>query len=369
MSGGTGFIQKAIDPLCGYLTTVTNNNRIIHDGKGYSVIQTIPTIAAAASYEIGFTTPASTVKEIHFKTATVSSSANIIRAEIFEAAAYTAGDEIVAINRKRTSTDHSSVTFKRGVTATTPESAAIVTAKAGGNFGNQPAGDAVDIVSDDNDLTQSCTIYGTQTGALTVVASETIAITGSAAVTTTATNWQTILGIELSASCAGTITVSESSGSAEITTIATTVLSAGVQTPTSTDGKLKIPLHDADGASTKAVGIIGTGSDGLALSAVDDLAGSTEGNHGTAVFDTITKVLIGDVASATDVTISVPNIRIVNGVYGVGGGPRSRGGGSGGGSLDEILKPSTPYVLKISNIGSSTATSVDIELFYCEGSQ
>lgn len=365
MSGGNGFLKGTIDPKTNMISQVTGDHRYIHEGAAFSISETIPSLAAAASSYIGFTTPATATKEIHFRPSVISSSANIVRAEIYEAASFTGGDEIIPVNRNRQKTNLANVVIRKGVTSS-PTASAIVTTKAGGNFANQPAGDAVDVVSDANDLTQDCIIYGTTSAALSTITSETVTLTGSAAVTTTITNWQTILGIELSASCAGTITVSESSGSAAITTISTTVLSAGVQVPTSTDGKLQIPLHEASGASTKSVGILGTGSDGAVLSYVDALNGATSENHGTAVYDTITKVFIGDVESARTVTISVPNVKVSNGTYGSGGGPRSRSGGAGGSEHELVLKESTSYVAKVTNIGASTATDVDILVFWYE---
>ena len=366
MSGGSGFIQKSIDQTTKQISQISSDHRYIHEGKAFIVNETFSALAASGVVNIGITTPAYTSKYIHWRPSVISSSANVIRAELFEDTAYTAGDEIIPINKHRSSSTEPTVVLRRGVTAASPDKLAIVSAKAGGGFTNQPAGDSVDIVSDGADVTQSCTIYGTRTGALTVVDSETIALTSSAPVTTTITDWETILGVELSASCAGTITVSESTGSGAITTISTTVLNAGVQTPTSTDGKYQIPTHDADGASTKSVGILGTGSDGAALSFVDALNGTTEENHGTAVFATIEKVFIGDVEAGVDVTINRPNRVIDNGVYGSGGGPQSRSGGSGGSEHEAILEESTSYVLKIENIGSSTATDVDISLFWYE---
>lgn len=180
----------------------------------------------------------------------------------------------------------------------------LVTAEAGGNFANQPAGDGVTIVSASTaDTTQTVTIYGTITGALTTITSETVTLTGTTDVDTDITTWETILAVEISAATAGNIEVSETSGGLAITTITAGTTSAGVVTPTTTNGYGLIPRHDASGASTAAVGLIGTGIDGAALTSVDALNGTTEEDHGTTAFATVSKVLIGAVASTVDVTI------------------------------------------------------------------
>jgi hypothetical protein len=180
----------------------------------------------------------------------------------------------------------------------------LVNAQAGGDFANQPAGDGVEIVSASaNDDTQTVTVYGTITGALTTVTSETVTLTGTNAVSTDITTWQTILGIEISAATAGDITVREASADQTITTITAGTTSAGVQTISTTNGYGLIPRHDASGASTAAVGLIGTSVTGAALTVVDALNGTTEEDHGTTAFATVTKALIGAVASTVDVTI------------------------------------------------------------------
>ena len=180
----------------------------------------------------------------------------------------------------------------------------ILSATAGGNFGNQPAGDAVDVVSDDNsDLLQTATIYGTITGATDSITSEVVVINGTTGNTTNITTWQNILAVKLSASCAGTVTISENSGSATITTIATTVLSAGVATATTTQAFGLIPRHDGSGATTSPIALIGTGIDGTALTVVDAMNGTTEEDHATTPYGTVDEIYLGAVASSVNVTV------------------------------------------------------------------
>lgn len=180
----------------------------------------------------------------------------------------------------------------------------MVSAETGGGFANQPAGDGVEIVSASAaDTTQTVTIYGTITGALTTVTSETVALTGTDAVSTDITTWQTILGVELSAATAGNITVREASANQTITTITAASTSAGVVEPDPANAYGLIPRHDQSGAGTDSVGLIGTGVNGSALSVVDALNGTTEEDHGTTAFATVDKVLIGAVTSDNTVSI------------------------------------------------------------------
>lgn len=173
-----------------------------------------------------------------------------------------------------------------------------------GNFANQPAGDGVEIVSDSaSDITQTITIYGTKTGATDTVTSETVTLTGTDAVSTVETTWQTILGIELSAACAGTITIREASANATIITIAAGTLSAGIGAVAAGNGYGSVVRIVAGGASTKAVGIMGLGVDGSAVSAVAALNGATEKNIASTRFGSVTKILIGDVATGTVATV------------------------------------------------------------------
>jgi len=209
------------------------------------------------------------------------------------------------------------------------------------------------------------TIYGTITGTTTTVTSETIILNGTTAVSTAVVTWQNILGIEMDSVAAGTVTIREASGNLAVTTMATGTLSVGVETPTSTECFNEVPRHDASGASTAPVGIIGTYYDDSAISQVDALNGATEEAHNAVPFKTITKVLIGAVASTVNVTILVPD-HIVD-TFSVGGGSVSvRNGGNGGANQEIVLEPGTSYVLNVVNTGTVTATDVDINLFYYE---
>lgn len=180
----------------------------------------------------------------------------------------------------------------------------LLDATAGGNFGNQPANDGIEIVSSDNaDTTQTITLYGTLNGAATTMVTETITITGSTQAVSSHLDWGVLLAARLSAVCAGTITIREASGNATITTITTGNLTAGIVAPTSTQAYGLIPRRDGSGASTAAIGVKGIGIDGVSTYTVAAMDGTTEGDFGTKPFGSVTEFYLGAVASTVNVNI------------------------------------------------------------------
>ena len=364
-------LTNAQDSDTYHIGMITTDHKMIHEGKMFSIDKIQAALATSAAVYIGIRTPAVASGYVHLRPGTLSSSADVGRVSLIETVSFSAGDEYCPINHSR----HKELTHiaasKVWLGVTPVVQTTIVTTKAGGNFGNQPAGDGVEIVSDAaGDTTQTVTIYGTITGTTDSVTSETKTLTGTDAVSTTIVTWETILGVELSAACTGTITVREASADQTITTIAPAALSAGVETPTSTVGKGLIPQHLASGASTKKVGIIGTAIDvdGTAQSTVDALNGAVEENHLTRAFRTITKVLIGDVASATNVSIKVncPVLYSTSvGTAAAGGSKASSGAGAPAGNEYE-LKAETDYAIKLENVGATNASTLDFDVLFYE---
>jgi hypothetical protein len=362
------------DNLTGAEIELTGDHGYIHSGYAFSLPVTVAGLAAAGISNIGFTTPASSAgnPQIHWRPIEFSSSANSARVRLYQGSAFTGGALKIPRNRNQAGSyraDRSVINPKMviytGVTAALTNTV-IVSAKAGGNFANQPAGDGIEVLSDDAaDVGIGVTFYGTKTGATTTVTTETVSLNGLTFVPTVLQTWQNLLGVELSAACAGTITIREASANATIITIAAGTLSAGVETPSSTKGYDEVPRHDASAASTAPVGIIGTYYDGTALSGVDALNGTTEEDHNAVPFKTITKVLIGAVASTVNVTILVPD-HIVDTLSVGTGNASNRSGGSGGANQEIVLEPNTSYVLNVVNTGAATATDVDLNLFYYE---
>lgn len=173
----------------------------------------------------------------------------------------------------------------------------------GGNFGNQPANDTVDVASDSAlDVTQTVTVYGLINGG-TVLDSEAYVLTGAATIAG-AKSFDTILAVVLSAVCAGTITVEENSAGADIITFATGLLGIGYNAVV--DGRCFYGIPDvvADGATTKFIGIIGLSTTGTALSEQITLNGATEVVLANS-YSVITHVLIGDLETAKLVSVTV----------------------------------------------------------------
>ncbi len=181
----------------------------------------------------------------------------------------------------------------------------LLDATNGDQFTNQPANDGIEIVSASTaDTTQTITLYGVLNGALTTLVTETLTLTGTTQVVSAHTDWYYLLGARLSASCAGTITIREASGNATITAGLTTgVLTVGIHAATSTQAYGLIPRHDQSAAGTMPINVVGTGLDGAALSVVAALNGTTEEDHGTTPFATVTEVMLGAVLSTSTVNL------------------------------------------------------------------
>lgn len=183
----------------------------------------------------------------------------------------------------------------------------IHTSAAGGNFGNQPAGDDVQLISDDAGDTQDATVYYTRTGTGDTLNKKTVALTGTTAVDLGVTDTDLVLGVELASDAVGTVTVREKSGGLTITTITAGNTTAGIEDVTAANQRLGMnvaPTAVADGASTKQIGLIGTDSAGAELLDSQALNGTTAVTMNSA-FRTVTRVLDGDVATGTATTIAV----------------------------------------------------------------
>jgi hypothetical protein len=120
--------------------------------------------------------------------------------------------------------------------ATDISAARFASAVVGGLFAsaNQPANDCVEILSSSAlDITQDVTLYGVAYGSTTVI-KKTRKLNGTNVLAVyadhpgTSTTWGYILGVELSAACAGNVTVQEGSGNAEIVVISAGGTSIGV---------------------------------------------------------------------------------------------------------------------------------------------
>lgn len=225
---------------------------------------------------------------------------DVIELDSAEPQTYTvpSGIDVVIINPVKQS-DGSSTAIYYSVGAN-----AIGSAITGSAFGNQPAGDGVEVVSSDNaDTTQTITIYYTRDSLGDTVYSEALALTGTTQVVLTDTDAALVLGVELDAACAGTVTVREASGNATITTIAPAALSSGITTITDTAAGGSFVRMVGSDTTTKQIGLIGTDSAGAALLDSQALS-STTSVLSNSRFTTVTKVLHGDLESNRTVTLA-----------------------------------------------------------------
>jgi len=355
------------DNLTGAQAVIDTDHSYIHGKKAFVASVNTGSLAGGALYKFSLTTPAlATRKAVHLRPTILAASANAMRFSIYEDSASTGGTTVTLRNRYREDyPDIASAVLKAGVTAGLAGKL-LMASTAGGNFGNQPNNDGVEIISDNAaDTSQTATLWGTIHGATTVVVSEEIALTGTTQAVSTHTDWSKILGVELDGICAGTVTVREASGNATITTLATTVLSAGIATITDANARDTVLRHDANGASTKDIGVVGTAPDGSAISAVDALNGATEEDHGDLIFRSVTKLLIGDVESARECWIMRPEVILQTLTAGATGSANTRIGGGGGAQDEFVLQPATEYIISVTN-GPTTASTAYLDLFFYE---
>jgi hypothetical protein len=355
------------EPLTGFLSTISSDHSYIHSGIAFTYNKTTASLAAAALEKFGFTTPAKEKGYVHFRPSRISSVANACQLTLRVDTPFSGGTLQIAQNRNQNKrlTKKSFIPLYKLVTAALVGKG-MVTTNAGGNFANQPADDGVEVVSDSAlDITQIVTIYGTIQGAATVIVSETIALNGTTAVAGAQIHWGVILGIELSAACAGTITIREASADATIITIAAASLSAGIAVIAEGRARYTIPTRKGSGATTKILGVIGTDYLGEAYNVALAMDGATDAVIGATPLTTITKVLVGDVESARTVTITRPEV-ILDSIQVGSGATSARAGGEATSDMEIILEPETNYVVSIENVGASTATTADVTLFWYE---
>lgn len=179
------------------------------------------------------------------------------------------------------------------------------TTAVGSAFGNQPANDGVSVLSDSAlDVGQVITVIGTTTSS-DAVSTEDLVLNGTNVVDSVKTDWGQILAVKFSAAAAGTVTIEESSGNADIKTFAAGTLSAGVNEVTSTEQDFNDALVRivCSGTGTKQIGLKGTDTDGTVIYDSQALNGATQVLSNSR-FATVTEVYTGDLEATRTVTIS-----------------------------------------------------------------
>ena len=170
----------------------------------------------------------------------------------------------------------------------------------GGNFGNQPTDDAIEIVSSEAaDVGIEVTIIGTTHGGVTVVTEtiETDGTDGTTAVETTKQNWGVVLAVKTAGGHAGTLTVRKKTGPGTIITLATTVDAAGVvEVAAAAQGAHGlIPYATAEGATSKVVGVLYSPATGAADAYGAVALNGTAKQALPAAANLVKEIYIGDV--------------------------------------------------------------------------
>lgn len=182
------------------------------------------------------------------------------------------------------------------------------TATAGGGFTNQPATDSVQCVSSAaGDTTQTVTIWGTRNALGDVVYTDTKTLTGVTPVDFTNADWALVLGVELSATCTGTITVQEKSGGLAITTIAPASTTSGILAISGAANQRSFniaPVIYSDAGTTKQIGMVGTS---VAYAAQLDSQAINGTNLITmnSAFNNVTRLLVGDLEAGRTIVFAV----------------------------------------------------------------
>ena len=177
------------------------------------------------------------------------------------------------------------------------------TSSAGLAFTNQPTNDGIEVVSNNAaDTTQTVTITGTTQGTDTVVV-ETVTLNGTTPVSTVKTDWGIVLGVELSAAAAGTVTIREASADQTIVSFTAGQTSKGVET-ISEESYNVAPVVVASGSTTKQIGLAGTNAAGSTIYDSQALNGTTDVAMNSP-FRTLTKLFTGDLEATRTITLKV----------------------------------------------------------------
>jgi hypothetical protein len=176
------------------------------------------------------------------------------------------------------------------------------------------ATDTVSVVSDNvADNTQTITIYGTDV--TDAPQTEVLALDGTTPVAGTAT-WNSVLGVLLSASAAGTVTLSDVETPGTILTVVTTVLSMGLKlvdnVATALDGA---DYFDFVGDMVSATPIAFFGVNGQASAAIAATTLPSSPQSVTTAFSEITVIGLGATPAARTVTTTGKAFKLPVGQY------------------------------------------------------
>lgn len=196
-----------------------------------------------------------------------------------------------------------SITALQFVVAATKAEAGLLAERAA----DIPAPGVLDVVSSAaGDTTQSITVYGLN-GANQPI-QETIALNGTTNVQGT-TAFASVLAVRLSAATVGTVTVSDFPVTTTLFTLAPAVLTRGLVATTNTPAA-GVATVSIDVDTAVDVVIRGTNAAGAPVSERFDMTtGNTTPVVGTVAFASITDILLGDVAGARTITVSIDAVK------------------------------------------------------------
>jgi len=210
----------------------------------------------------------------------------------------TAGTDMVAGQRFKCGTAGKAIAFLDSVLIDT-----TIATQVGVPFTNQPATDTVDVESSSAlDVTQTVTLYGTDSADAYIT--ETLTLTGTSAVSTASALWKAVCGIELSAACVGTMTVTENSGGLTIKAVTIGDTSASIIAVTDGYSYNKKAEIKASGASTGQIVSFIEATDGATASGLAiQINGATEVLYGTVSYK-VTNLMVGNVAADRTLTLA-----------------------------------------------------------------
>jgi len=128
-------VISQIDEKTKQQTVILADHTYIHEELAYTVIVSIAALGSAAKSYVSLTTPATSVKNIHFRPLGGSTTDSGIVFKFFENLSFTSGTLYTPFNRSRASVNTSTVVVKTGVTAT-PTTELVIAAAGAGAGGN-----------------------------------------------------------------------------------------------------------------------------------------------------------------------------------------------------------------------------------------
>ena len=108
--------SNILEIFTGAVRNIDNDHAYIHEGKLFSATYKA-TLTAGSSIYISFTTP-NTDKVVHYRPASLTTSADNVTSLFFEGGTFTGGSPLIAVNRNRNSLSTAEVLINTGVTST-----------------------------------------------------------------------------------------------------------------------------------------------------------------------------------------------------------------------------------------------------------